>query len=71
MSERDHGSTNSTGRRAEAQSIALYVNEKELHRRIAPHIGLDAFRSAIKARLRIETAFPRSTHCFAVDIGHP
>jgi hypothetical protein len=34
-----HGSTN----------CALYVNEAELHRRLAPHMGKDRFRAAVRA----------------------
>jgi hypothetical protein len=59
----DYGSANSTDGKAEVQSNALYVNENELHRRIAPHIGRDAFRSAIKT-LEDQHSFPKVNALF-------
>jgi len=37
--------------------LSLYVSERELHRRLAPHMGVDAFKAAIRAAER--EGFPR------------
>jgi len=31
------------------QTDALFVNDGEMHRRLAPHMGRDAFRATLKA----------------------
>jgi hypothetical protein len=34
---------------ATSDRAPLYVDEKELHRRVAPHLGEDRFRAAVRA----------------------
>lgn len=31
------------------QSVSLFVNDHELHRRVAAHMGVDSFKAAVKA----------------------
>jgi hypothetical protein len=46
----------------EALDQALYVDDRELHRRVAPHLGKDRFRAAILACERRD--FPRVNALF-------
>jgi hypothetical protein len=41
---------------------ALFVNERELHKRLAPHLGRDSFRAAIR-NLEADS-FPRINKLF-------
>lgn len=41
---------------------SLYVNDKELHQRVAPHIGAKAFRAAI--RILEAQGFPKAKPLF-------
>lgn len=44
-----NGKFQSIAKSTASDDPALFVDDRELHRRIAPHIGHDAFRTAIKA----------------------
>ena len=56
------GKFKTTGKSTVGDDPALFVDDRELHRRVAPHIGRDAFRAAIRV---LETKnFPRTCPLF-------
>jgi hypothetical protein len=42
-----------------AQEPSLYCDDRELHRRIAPHLGWDKFKAALRACETKDPTFPK------------
>jgi hypothetical protein len=57
-------STQPTQKQSEGieKPFALFVDDRELHRRMAPHVGFDTFRAAIRAYEN--KGFPKATTAF-------